>query len=107
MNSLGITVRYMAFPRTGIFENQGESEYTPSFRKLRSVWCADKQQFHLTLAKTGHNVTELECNSNVEHQYTMGQKMNVAGTPAIIYEDGRMTMGYRTDNQLALELGIQ
>ena len=107
MNSLGITVRYMAFPRTGIFENQGESEYTPSFRKLRSVWCADKQQYHLTLAKTGHNVTELECNSNVEHQYAMGQKMNVAGTPAIIYEDGRMTMGYRTANQLALELGIQ
>ena len=107
MNSLGVTVRYMAFPRAGIFENQGGSEYTSSFKKLRSVWCSDKQQLDLTLAKTGHDIAETNCDSNLEKHYSIGQKLNIAGTPAIIYENGRMELGYRTANQLALELGIK
>ena len=107
MNRLGITVRYMAFPRNGIFEDQGSDEYTSDFKKLRTVWCSDRQQFYLTLAKTGVGIAEKECDTPVVKHYALGQKMNVAGTPTIVNEDGSMTMGYRSASQLALELGIQ
>ena len=78
-----------------------------SFKKLRSGWCSDKRQLNLTLAKGGHDIAETDCESNLETHYSIGQKLNIAGTPAIIYEDGSMELGYRTANQLALELGIK
>ena len=40
INAKGITVRYLAYPRAGIFDQTGG--YTESYNKINYVWCQDK-----------------------------------------------------------------
>lgn len=104
MNELGIEVRYMAFPRAGVKRG---AEYTPSFTKIASAWCAKDPQAALTDAKMGKELPANICKDNpIEAQYQLGQKLGVRGTPAMILEDGSMVPGYLPADQLASRLGI-
>jgi len=87
-NNLGITVRYMAYPRAG-----AESE---SANKLIEVWCAKDPQKAMTDAKAQREVkkTSLCENNPVAEQFEIGGKLGVRGTPAIFLEDGQMLPGY-------------
>tara|TARA_R100000388_G_C7225778_1_gene151643 strand:- start:225 stop:908 length:684 start_codon:yes stop_codon:yes gene_type:complete len=87
-NNLGITVRYMAYPRAG-----AESE---SANKLIEVWCAKGPQKAMTDAKAQREVkkTSLCENNPVAEQFEIGGKLGVRGTPAIFLEDGQMLPGY-------------
>lgn len=87
-NDLGITIRYMAYPRAG-----AESE---SANKLIEVWCAKDQQKAMTDAKAQREVkkTSLCENNPVAEQFEIGGKLGVRGTPAIFLEDGQMLPGY-------------
>lgn len=87
-NDLGITVRYLAYPRAG-----AESE---SANKLIEVWCAKDQQKAMTDAKAQREVkkTSLCDNNPVAEQFELGGKLGVRGTPAIFLEDGQMLPGY-------------
>ena len=38
--------------------------------------------------------------------YYLGGHLNFGGTPALVYDDGTMNIGYRNAERLALELGI-
>ena len=105
LNSRGIAVRYLAYPRSGIF-NPGTRDHTASFKKLMSSWCAEKPQLALTLAKTGTKIEEVECENPIEMHYFLGGQLNFGGTPALVYDDGTMNIGYRNAERLALELGI-
>lgn len=104
LNQLGITVRYLAFPRTGIFES--DSTKTSSYRKLASAWCADNRQLALTMAKTGTPIKDKDCENPVASHYGLGNVMQVNGTPAILYDDGKLDVGYRTPAQLAARFGF-
>ncbi len=85
---LGITVKYLAFPRGGL---QG-SGYTD----LMNVWCANDQQEALTEAKAGADTKVVkDCNAPVAEHYQLGQSFGISGTPAIILEDGTMIPGYQ------------
>lgn len=103
LNQLGITVRYLAFPRTGVVE-QGAK--TLSYRKLVSAWCSDDRQLALTMSKTGTQIKEKDCDNPVASQYALGQVMQVNGTPAILYDDGKLDVGYRTPAQFAARFGF-
>lgn len=51
LNELGVTVRYMAYPRAGI-KNLETGELTSSYRKINYVWCEDKRADAMTAMKT-------------------------------------------------------
>lgn len=86
LNSYGIAVRYLAFPRTGL--------NTDIHHKMVSTWCADDRKAMLTSAKRGGDVPELDCDSPVEEQYQLGREVGVTGTPALVFDDGTIMPGY-------------
>jgi len=51
INALGITVRYLAYPRAGINEQDG-SGTTESYRKINYVWCQDDRTAAMTEMKS-------------------------------------------------------
>ncbi|MFT4993823.1 MAG: thiol:disulfide interchange protein DsbC [Paraglaciecola sp.] len=91
-NDLGITVRYLAFPRGGI--------QSASYKNMVSIWCAENPQEALTEAKNGDRVTDKRCSTKVAEQYAFGQKIGVSGTPNIVLPDGSMIAGYQPPSQL-------
>lgn len=91
-NDLGITIRYLAFPRSGL---SGQT-----YEDMVSVWCADDPQKALTAAKSGSGVSSHTCSSKVAEQYNFGQSVGVSGTPNIILPDGSMIPGYQPPEQL-------
>ena len=93
INSYGITVRYMMFPRSGV--------NTPSYQKAVNVWCSKNQQESMTKAKAGESVPQASCENPVDSQMLIGQKMGVNGTPALLLDDGTLLPGYRPAKELA------
>jgi thiol:disulfide interchange protein DsbC len=91
-NALGITVRYLAFPRGGIKSN--------SFTDMVSVWCADDKQEAMNNAKAGGTVANKNCETKVADQYAFGQRTGVNGTPNIIMPNGSVIPGYQPPKQL-------
>lgn len=91
-NDLGITVRYLAFPRGGL--------NSQSYTDMVSVWCADDKQQAMDNAKAGGTVANKSCETKVAEQYAFGQKIGVNGTPNIIMPDGSVIPGYQPPAQL-------
>jgi thiol:disulfide interchange protein DsbC len=100
LNSLGIEVRYLAYPRQGIGSE--------GFRQLATAWCADDRQTTLTRMKNREQIDDAVCAGNpVAEQFELGQAVGVRGTPAIVTADGQLIPGYRTVDQLLGDLGLQ
>ena len=91
-NDLGITVRYLAYPRAGIVDRAGN--YTQGFEDLRSVWCHEDPNKALTKAKAGSGVAQRICQKPVEEEFKFGRQIGVTGTPAIILANGDLRPGY-------------
>lgn len=98
MNELGISVSYLAFPRAGVG--------SPSYDKLVNVWCADDRLDAMTQAKAGKVVPTKVCENPVAAEYSLGNKLGVTGTPAIVLGDGALVPGYVPAEQLAQGLGL-
>jgi thiol:disulfide interchange protein DsbC len=95
-NDLGITVRYLAYPREGL---QGAT-----YKNMVSVWCADNKQQAMTMAKNGQAAETKSCANDVAEQYAFGQKIGVNGTPNIIMPDVSVIPGYQPAKLLAQAL---
>jgi thiol:disulfide interchange protein DsbC len=106
LNRMGIAVRYLAYPRSGILDRSGSGAHTSSYKKLASAWCADNPQEALTMAKSGQKIEELDCENPVSAQYALGKALKVTGTPTILYDDGRKVVGYRNAARLGTALGV-
>ncbi|MCY4428343.1 MAG: DsbC family protein [Halieaceae bacterium] len=99
MNAMGIEVRYLAYPRSGI---GGES-----YRKIASAWCADDPHAAITRLKNLETIAENVCSGNpVAEQFALGQRMGVRGTPALVLEAGQMLPGYLPATEIAQRLGV-
>jgi len=85
-NKLGITVRYLAFPRAG--------PGSESYKKAVSVWCADDRRTAMTKAKSGIPLDKRNCDNPVTQHYQLGNRVGVTGTPAIAMENGRLLPGF-------------
>lgn len=96
--SLGIQVRYMAYPRGG--------ENAESFSKMISVWCSDDRHKSLTQAKNGQNLPERECENPVLAHYELGNEFGITGTPALVFPDGRVIPGYLDPERLSAMLNV-
>jgi len=82
----GITVRYMAFPRSGV--------NTKSYYKAVNVWCAKDKHDAMTKAKSGQALPKQECENPVEEQMALGEDFGVTGTPTIVFDNGEVVPGY-------------
>ncbi len=98
LNRMGIAVRYLAYPRSGIG--------TESYDKAVSAWCAEDRQAALTNAKSGKEIKKLTCANPVAAQYALGGDFGVTGTPTIVYENGELLGGYLPASELAQRLGV-
>lgn len=95
-NDLGITVKYLAFPRSGL---RGRG-----YEEIRSVWCSADQQSAMTAAKAGMPVSAEQCQAPIAEHYNLGQAAGVTGTPAIILENGTLIPGYKPPQALLQSL---
>lgn len=85
-NKLGISVRYLLYPRTKIG--------SPSYKKAVSVWCSEDRKKALTDAKGGMDIDPKECSNPVSSNMELGRMMGVNGTPSIVKSNGEMIPGY-------------
>ncbi len=97
LNSAGVEVRYLAFPRTGI-DSEG-------YQKLVTAWCARDRNVAITRMKSGETLAPRNCASPVAAQYKMGQKLGVRGTPTIFFDNGQMVPGYMPVEAILARLG--
>jgi thiol:disulfide interchange protein DsbC len=103
MNAMGIEVRYLAFPRTGI--------KSAAAAKMDKVWCAVDRNTALTQAKLANGASpgtqQATCKSPVATEYAMGIALGVRGTPTVFLEDGTEVGGYLTADELAHDLKLK
>lgn len=95
-NRLGISFRYLAYPRNGL---QAETAGI-----MRRIWCAEDRQEALSLAKRGRAVYAAACADPVDAQYQLGEEMRITGTPAVFSDTGRYLSGYISPEELLVLL---
>lgn len=98
LNDMGIEVRYLAYPRAGVGSR--------SYQKIVSAWCAKDANTALTKLKAREEIPDAECTNPVAEQLDLGRDIGIAGTPAIVLDDGRILPGYLPADELARVLGI-
>jgi len=96
-NKIGITVKYAAFPRSGIG--------TQTFTRMVGAWCADDPKKVITDLKNDKDINLDFCdNQPVAKHYVIGQRLGISGTPAIITPDGDLIPGYVSPEELLTRL---
>ena len=85
-NDLGITVRYLAFPRAGM-ESQTAGQ-------MEAIFTAKDPIFALNEAEKGNLPKELKTPNVVRKHYLLGTQFGVNGTPTIITSEGEVIGGY-------------
>lgn len=96
-NNLGITVHYLAFPRSGLD--------SASFDKIVTAWCSRNPKQTLTKMKQGQEVALSLCEDHpVAEHYLLGQKIGITRTPAIIKKNGELLPGYLSPEELLKRL---
>ena len=96
-NKVGITVKYVAFPRSGIG--------TQTFTKMVGAWCADDPKKVITDLKNDKKLNLDFCDDQpIAKHYVIGQKLGISGTPAIITPDGELIPGYVSPEELLSRL---
>lgn len=98
LNELGIEIRYLAYPRTGIG--------SPSYDKIVTAWCSDDPQDAITRLKRGEELPPKTCKNPVADEYKLGNAVGVHGTPALVLQTGELLPGYVPADELAKYLGI-
>jgi thiol:disulfide interchange protein DsbC len=86
LNQLGISVKYLAFPRGGL--------NSKTYQDMESIWCAEDSAQAMNNAKRGGKIIPEVCTNTVAQQYELGRRLGVTGTPAIVLENGKMQPGY-------------
>lgn len=97
-NDLGITIRYLAYPRSGILDKFGN--VSQGFKDLNSIWCNEDPARALTNAKNGGSVAQRICDKPIKEEFEFGRQVGVNGTPAIVLADGSMIPGYQPPEKL-------
>ena len=95
-NNLGISIKYLAFPRAGI-----DSE---SYSKMVSAWCSDQADLSITLLKDNKSIPSNSCENSVAEQFELGRTLGITGTPALITQSGKLLPGYVPAQELLMLL---
>jgi len=101
-NALGITVRYLAFPREGL---HGQVE-----NAMKAIWCAADRNKAFDEAMKG-NAPQMSapdsCKIDLDQHYKLGILYGIQGTPAILTDSGMMIPGYQGPQELKQVLDQQ
>ena len=98
-NQAGITIKYAAFPRSGIG--------TQTFTKMVGAWCSEDPKQAMTDLKNDKKMNLDFCEEQpIARHYIIGQKLGINGTPAIITPDGDLIPGYVSPEELLLQIKI-
>jgi thiol:disulfide interchange protein DsbC len=93
----GIAVRYLLYPRNG--------PSSSSWSTSESVWCAANRNDALTAAKLDRDFATEKCDASmISKHYSLGRKVGLNGTPAIVLEDGTLIGGYLPPEKLSARL---
>ncbi len=85
-NERGIRVYTFLFPLTQLHPN--------AYEKSKSIWCAkDKHKAMIDVMLKGKTLPKGTCNTPIDANMKLAQKLNVMGTPTIFAEDGRRFTG--------------
>lgn len=95
-NDLGITVRYLAFPRGGL-DNK-------TAREMEAVWTSADPAFALEELLKGNPPKTLKNAEMVKKHYELGLQFGVTGTPTIVTQKGEVIGGYLKPQDLLMEL---
>ena len=95
-NDLGITLRFLAFPRAGL-DNQ-------TARQMEAIWQAADRNQALDKAENGDLPKELKTPDIVAKHYALGRQYGVRGTPSIVTDSGEMIGGYLPPKELLAAL---
>ncbi|MEZ8833461.1 thioredoxin fold domain-containing protein [Vibrio cyclitrophicus] len=100
-NDLGITVRYMAYPRQGATGQVAD--------QMAAIWASDdpKEAMHdakvnRQMPASGKNLAEQK--QLIAKQYQLGRELGINGTPAIVLASGELVSGYLPPAQLLQRL---
>ncbi|OOF69508.1 bifunctional protein-disulfide isomerase/oxidoreductase DsbC [Rodentibacter caecimuris] len=85
-NDLGITIRYLAFPRNGMD--------SMTAKQMEAIWTAKDPAFALNEAEKGKLPTQLQTPNIVKKHYNLGLQFGVRGTPSIVTNSGEVIGGY-------------
>ena len=94
-NDLGMTVRYLAFPRAGLNETA---------RQMEAIWTSKDPVFALNEAEKGNLPKELKTPNIVKRHYDLGVQLGVQGTPSIVTSTGELIGGYLKPKDLLAAL---
>ena len=91
-NDLGITIRYLAFPRGGM--------NTKTAKQMEAIWTAKDPVFALNEAENGNPPKEQKTPNIVKKHYDLGIKFGVTGTPNIVTKEGELIPGFVEPKEL-------
>lgn len=92
-NDLGITIRYLAYPRSG--------PQAPNFPQMSAIWCEKDKKDAMDKAKRRQfDKTSNQCDDLVKRHLVLGGAVGVTGTPALLLNDGTLMSGYLPPQQL-------
>ena len=91
-NALGITVRYLAFPRQGMQSEAADN--------MKAIWCAKDRNKAFDDAMAGKGVKAANCDIDIADQYALGVQFGVSGTPAIVLSNGYVVPGYQGPQEM-------
>ncbi|MCW8347880.1 bifunctional protein-disulfide isomerase/oxidoreductase DsbC [Vibrio sp. ZSDZ65] len=90
-NDLGITVRYLAYPREGANGQVAEN--------MAKIWCDENPNTAMHDAKVNRKQPSFDgdltqCKATIATHYNLGRELGISGTPAIFLPNGEMVGGY-------------
>ncbi|MHA3239080.1 bifunctional protein-disulfide isomerase/oxidoreductase DsbC [Yersinia pseudotuberculosis] len=91
-NALGITVRYLAFPRQGL-SSQAEKD-------MRSIWCMADRNKAFDDAMKNNDISPATCKTDISKHYQLGVQFGIQGTPAIVLQNGTIVPGYQGPKEM-------
>lgn len=95
-NDLGITLRFLAFPRAGLNSQPAQ--------QMEAIYTAKDPAFALQQAENGELPKTLKTANVVKKHYELGVQFGVRGTPTIITPQGEVIGGYLPAKELLAAL---
>jgi thiol:disulfide interchange protein DsbC len=93
LNSLGITVKYLASPLEQLHPNAQNA--------MERIWCSEDRALAIHNYKTRRYLPESpECINPVADQLAISKQLGVNGTPSIFFENGSNLPGYLPPNDV-------
>jgi thiol:disulfide interchange protein DsbC len=77
-----------------------------STEKSKAIWCStDREKTYTEYMMRGTTLPDVKaCDSPISRNVTLGQKLRVMGTPAILFEDNTRSPGYMAAEEIETRL---